>query len=258
MHKLSFIEGKTVLHRMYPITKLFWLIFGTVLVFILTKGFLIILVALGLFIILILINPKIWKIRGFRLVISTGSILFLLYLAFEKSGKALLNPGIPWLTITTGGLDTGLRFSGRFLAIVFLSYIFILTTNPNHLAYALMKMGLPYRFGFMLVTALRLSPIMENEALTIYRAQLVRGVQYDAGNLKKMFLLIQQFLTPLLISALRRADKLVFSMEGRGFGKCPKRSFRNQTTLTSLDYSISILGIFFFALLILINFGVVS
>ena len=256
MRKLSYQEGETIIHDLYPLTKLFWLVIGTIFTFLLTNGTLLLIVSTVFLVILIFINQNIWKIRGFRLVIATGLILFMLYLIFDKSGAVILNPGIPTLRITSGGLNTGLRFSGRFFSIVFLSYIFILTTDPNLLAYSLMKVGLPYRYGFMLVTALRLAPIMENEAQTIYRAQLVRGVQYDRKNFKKIFLLMQQFLTPLLISALRRADKLVFSMEGRGFGRHTKRTFRNQTSPTSLDIFVSVSLSIFFGILILINYGV--
>ena len=149
----------------------------------------------------------------------------------------------------------GLKIGGRFLAIIFLSYIFILTTQPNQLAYSLMKIGVPYRYGFMLVTALRLAPILEEEGQTIYQAQLVRGVRYDKKNIKKLLHLVRQFLTPLLFSALRKADKLVFSMEGRGFGKYPKRTFLDQTSPGYRDILVSIGLLLFFSSLLILNYG---
>lgn len=256
MHKLSYQEGETIIHCLYPLTKLSWLILGTIFTFLLTNGYLLIILSGVLLIILVVINRNIWMIRGFRLVIATGLILFILYLLFDKTGSVVINPGIPLLRISSGGLNTGLRFSGRFFSIVLLSFFFILTTDPNQLAYSLMKIGLPYRYGFMLVTALRLAPILEKEAQTIYRAQLIRGVQYDRGNLKKLFLLMQQFLTPLLISALRRADKLVFSMEGRGFGRYTTRSFRNQTSPSALDIWFSLNLFIFFGILTYLNYSI--
>lgn len=257
MHKLAYHQGQTIIHRLYPITKLVWLLLGSVFFFIINNGYLLWSIALLLLMILVSLKHDIWQVRGFRLVFSTGILLLALYLLFDKSGSVLFDPEIKFLSITSGGIKLGLRVSGRFLSIVLLSYIFILTTEPNQLAYALMKIGLPYRYGFMLVTALRLAPILENEGKTIYRAQLVRGVRYDQGNLKKLFLIIQQFLTPLLISALSRADKLVFSMEGRGFGKYPTRTFRNMEKPSNLDGIISIGLSLFFGILILINFGVI-
>lgn len=214
------------------------------------------LVAFIFFLILVLLNLHIFQMRGFRFSLLTGAMLLFLYLIFDKTGTLLFNPGIDWLRITSGGLDLGLRVSSRFWSIIFLSYIFILTTDPSLIAYSLMKIGLPYRFGFMLVTALRLAPIMEEEGQTIYRAQLVRGIRYDRANFRKIPLLIQQFITPLLISAIRRADKLVFSMEGRGFGQYEERTFLTQASPTYLDLVVSLLLVLFFASSLLLNFRV--
>ncbi|MDY6868643.1 MAG: energy-coupling factor transporter transmembrane component T [Chloroflexota bacterium] len=258
MRKLSFRPGQTVFHKLYPTTKFFWLLIGSVIALILTDSKLLVLFACMCLLILLSIQPKIWQIRGFRFAILTGVVLFCLYLLFDKTDRIILNPSVEFLTISSGGLEMGSRVVGRFLAIIFLSYIFILTTEPSDLAYGLMKLGLPYRFGFMLVTALRLAPILEEEGQTIYKAQLVRGIRYDTGGIKKWILIVQQFMTPLLISALRRADKLVFSMEGRGFGKYTTRTFRNQSSPTSLDLIMSIILTLLFTTLILLNYGVLK
>jgi energy-coupling factor transport system permease protein len=255
MHKLRFIFGKSLVHRLYPITKLFWLLLASVILFILTNGYLLIGTSFIFFLILLAIHPPIWKVRGFQFVLWTGFVLFLLYLLFVKDGQALLKLKPNFLTITSGGIEAGLLYCGRFLSVVFLSYIFILTTNPSQLAYAMMRLGLPYRFGFMFVTTLRLAPILEEEGRTIYQAQLARGVQYDRGSFRKLFLLIKQFLTPLLISALRRADRLFFSMEGRGFGKYDGRSFREQSHPTRLDWFCSLGFLIFFALIFIAESG---
>ena len=252
MHKLSYQPGNSLIHQLYPLTKFAWLLAGTVIVFIIQDGWLLMMTALFFTTVLAFINSEIWRIRGFRFAFLTGVGLFVLYLMFEKSGRVLLDPGINLLRITSEGVSMGLRFSGRFLAIIMMSYIFILTTDPSDLAYALMKIGLPYRYGFMLVTALRLAPVLEDEGRTIYQAQLVRGIRYDQANPRKVILLAQQFMTPLLISALRRADKLVFSMEGRGFGAQPTRTFRKRPIPTRFDLYISIgLTIYFSALVFL-------
>ena len=256
MRELAYHPGTSIIHKLYPITKFVWLILSSILVFLLTKSSLLVFLSALSLTLLIGIYPRIAKIRGFRLACFTALTLLVLYLIFEKNGRILLNPGIESLTITNEGLDMGLRVSSRFLSIISMSYIFIMTTSPNELAYALMKMGVPYRYGFMLVTALRLAPIMEEEGKTIYKAQLVRGIRYDKSNITKIFLLIQQFVAPLIISALHRADKLVFSMEGRSFSKFPTRTFRNQTKPSPIDLIFSMALSLLFTILILINFGV--
>ena len=246
MHKLSFIPGQSLLHRLYPVTKLVWLVLGTILVFLVREGWLVMVLAGLLLLALFSLDRRVWQVRGFRFAALTGLILWILYLLFNKSGSALIDPGIPFLTVTSGGLAQGLLVSGRFMSIIFLSYLFILSTEPNDLAYALMQCGFPYRIGFMLVTALRLSPILEEEGHTIYQAQLVRGVRYDQGGAQRLILLTRQFLTPVLIGALQRADKLVFSMEGRGFGQHQRRTFRRPLKPTRLDIWFN-LGLFIVA-----------
>lgn len=253
MLKLGYIPGQSIVHRLYPITKFLCLILGTLALFIIQDSLKILIVSGLLLILLVFIYPHIKKVRGFRLAFLTGLLLLILHILFNKGGQILVVAPVQFLTVTEEGLNTGLRISGRFLAIIFLSYIFILTTDPNHLAYAFMKLGLPYRLGFMLVTALRLAPILEEEGHTIYKAQLVRGVQYDRQGLKKMFLYVQQFFSPVLFSAIKRAEKLDFSMEGRGFGRYPTRTFRDQTNPTSLDIYASIGLVIFLFLLIWIK-----
>ena len=255
MHKLTYHPGKTIIHMLYPITKLFWLLFVSVIVFILHSGILLIFCAAVFFTLLVMVNPDIWKVRGFRFVLLTGMVLFCLYVVLIKDGQTLLIPGVDFLRITSGGLDLGFRYSGRFFTVVFVSYIFILTTDPSRLAYALMRLGIPYRFGFMLVTALRLAPILEEEGRTIYQAQLVRGIRYDRAGIRKIVLLSRQFLTPLLVSSLRRADRLFFSMEGRGFGRTTKRTFREKDQPTRLDVFSSLVLILFFTIIIILEAG---
>ena len=254
MRKLTFQPGNSFYHRLYPLVKLIWLLLLSVLVLIVTQGTLILVLVLLALISLIILCPQIWKVRGFRLVFFTGIFLFIVYILFDKTGAILWDPGIAILQITRNGIDSGLLYGSRFLAIVLMSYLFILTTNPSELAYSLMQAGLPYRYGFMLITALRLAPILEDEGQTIYQAQLVRGVRYDQGGLKRIPLLVQQFMTPLLISALRRADKLVFSMEGRGFGQYPTRTFRIRVTPGIQDLIFSFLLVALSATLLILNF----
>ncbi|MDY6874308.1 MAG: energy-coupling factor transporter transmembrane component T [Chloroflexota bacterium] len=255
MHKLAYHPGSGVLHQLYPLNKLVWLVLGSILVFVVSNGALLISITALLFLILLFVYPAIWRVRGFRFASLTGLFLFLLYLLFDKSGAVIWDPWLPLFRLTLGGLTAGMRFSGRFLSIVCLSYLFVLTTEPADLAYSLMRAGLPYRFGFMLVTALRLAPILEEEGRTIYQAQLVRGIQYDRRGIGNIITLSQQFLTPLLIGALRRADKLVFSMEGRGFGQYPGRTFRRQKSPTSLDVVFNFLMIVLSGIALFINFG---
>jgi energy-coupling factor transport system permease protein len=253
MRKLAFLPGQSILHLLHPLSKFVWLILITVFIFIIKDGLLIFAIAGWCLIYIFAVYPQIWKIRGFKFALITGMVLFILYVLFDKTGRILFDPGFSLLRLTSGGFFNGILYSGRFLTIVTVSYLFVLTTDPTDLAYSLMRIGVPYRVGFMLVTALRLSPLLEDEGRTIYQAQLVRGVRYDEGNVRQFILVIRQFMTPLLISAIRRADKLVFSMEGRGFGQYKNRTFRQKPKFKGWDIFFNLIMTTITAVVLILN-----
>jgi energy-coupling factor transport system permease protein len=179
------------------------------------------------------------ELRGTRLFVTTALLLCALQILFVRRGATWLQAGP--LTITSGGVESGVYVAARFLSVVLLSYLFVLSTAPNDLAYALMRAGLPYRYGFALITALRLAPVFEQEAHVVYQAQLARGVQHDARSPRRFLTLARQFFVPLLVSALGKVDGLAVSMEGRCFGKYPTRTFVREVHPTRLDAVAAIL-----------------
>src|SRR5690606_24810013 len=137
--------------------------------------------------------------------------LFGLQAVFLDVGRTLIEVGP--VTVTSGGVEAGVFVAARFLSVVLLSYLFVFTTSPNELAYGLMQAGLPYRFGFTLVTALRLVPIFEREAQMVYRAQVIRGAGYLRKNLSRFLLLARQFFLPLLDSSLCNVHVLLVTLD---------------------------------------------
>jgi energy-coupling factor transport system permease protein len=156
------------------------------------------------------------------------------------------------VTLTRDGVEVGVYVAGRFLCVVLLSYLFVLTTEPNDLAYALMKAGLPYRYGFALITALRLVPVFEDEGQIVYEAQLARGLRYDTGGPARYLRLARQYVLPLLVSALGKVDALAVSMEGRCFGKYPRRTFLRDVRVTRADVvALTLLGVSIVAFIVI-------
>ena len=85
------------------------------------------------------------------------------------------------------------------------------------------------------MTALRLAPVFGLEAHHVRRAQLVRGVAYDAAPPRKWWLMLRCLCFPLLVSAVRTAHSLSLSMEGRAFGLHGRRTFAREVTSTRYD-----------------------
>lgn len=233
LQRITYQPGVSLLHRLHPLVKLAWLAGSTAVLFIIQQpaG------VLGLLALAAIAFPlnglKIHKVRGLRFFAFTALLLFLTQLFFASTDAPLLQLGP--LRVTEEGITRGIYVAGRLLSVVLLSYLFVLTTEPNDLGYALMRAGLPYRYGFMLITALRLVPLFEQEAQIVYQAQLARGIAYDRGGFKRFFTLARQFFLPLLVSAMSKVDALAVSMEGRCFSKYPCRTFLREVAFTRRD-----------------------
>ncbi|MBN1138103.1 MAG: energy-coupling factor transporter transmembrane protein EcfT [Anaerolineae bacterium] len=231
--RITYQPGHSILHRLHPLVKIGWLLFGTVLVFVVRSPWVVLAAVALLLLAFPLARLRLRQVRGTRLFITTALLLGLLQILFVHEGEILVRVG--QLAITAGGLRAAAYVAGRFLSVILLSYLFVLTTEPNDLAYALMRAGVPYRYGFALITALRLVPVFEQEGQTVYHAQLARGVEYDVRSPRRFVTLARQFFLPLLVSALGKVDALAVSMEGRCFGKYPTRTFVREVHATRLD-----------------------
>lgn len=231
--RIAFWPGDSLLHRLHPLVKVTWVIFGTVMVFIFKNPWWVMAMLALVIIAFPLCRLPVLRVRGVRLFATTALFLALIQFIFIRDGAVLFQWG-NW-RLTSTGLEAGVYVAGRFLCVVLMSYLFVMTTNPNDLAYALMHIGVPARYGFTLVTALRLVPIFEQEASIVYQAQLARGMRYDRRNLRRIFDLARQFFMPLLVSALSKVDALSVSMEGRCFGKSPRRTFLREVKPTWRD-----------------------
>jgi len=238
MQRITYQPGDSFLHHLHPLVKLAWLVGSTAALFAIQQPAGVLSVLFLAAIAFPLNALKIHRVRGLRLFAFTALLLFLTQLFFASTDTPLLQFGP--LRITEAGITRGIYVAGRLLSVVLLGYLFVLTTEPNDLGYALMWAGLPYRYGFMLITALRLVPLFEREAQTVYQAQLARGIAYDArgfawSGLKRFFTLARQFFLPLLVSAMSKVDALAVSMEGRSFGKYPRRTFLREVAFTRRD-----------------------
>ena len=175
------------------------------------------------------------SIPGKKVIGLTALMIGVLQLLFVSAGTILFQFGP--LTLTSAGVFRGIFYAGRFLSVILLSYLFVFTTSPNELAYALMQAGFPYRFGFTLVTALRLIPIFQEEITTVYQAQQVRGISFRVKNLRGLIQRLRAVLLPMLVSAMSKVDTLSVSMEGRSFGKHSTRTFYSRREMSRGDWA---------------------
>ena len=220
---LGYQPGGSFFHRLHPLLKAAWLVFLTTATFLIQSPTVNLVLVFGLLLIFPAIGVHLNDLRGLKVLIGTAALITVLQFLFWGEGSLVVEVGK--FQITDQGLLRGFYLGARFMVVVLVSYLFVLTTSPNQLAYALMRAGLPYRYGFAFVTALRMIPIFEEEALTVYRAQQVRGVTYRPRGLKDLWGKLSGFILPMLVSAMSKVDALSISMEGRCFGKYRTRTY---------------------------------
>mgnify|MGYP000920424749 CR=1 FL=1 len=176
-------------------------------------------------------------IRKLRFVFAFGFFIFLIQALALKGGILLARVSLGPISITlwSKGFLSGLRIMFRFINVIGSSYLFVTTTDPNRLAYALMQAGLPYRLGFALITALRFIPVFHLELEQIKNAQQAKGIDLEGLSPRQLLRAVRYLLLPLVISALGRVDSLTISMEGRAFGLYPSRTYLTTQPLTPKD-----------------------
>ncbi|MFE4712960.1 energy-coupling factor transporter transmembrane component T family protein [Paenibacillus sp. NPDC056722] len=145
--------------------------------------------------------------------------------------------GAVWLSIGSWDLyEDGLRLGAfsviRMFFLITFSALLTFTTTPGKLNQGLegilapfKKMGLsPDRITLMIDISLRFIPTILDESQIIMKAQASRGADLKELPLKEKGRMLVSLLVPVIASAFRRAQDLVYSMEARGFRMDAPRS----------------------------------
>lgn len=129
------------------------------------------------------------------------------------------------------------NFFLKYLAVVPVALLFILTTNPSEFASSLNKIGVSYRVGYAVSIALRYIPDIQRDYHEISQAQQARGI--DLSKKDHFFTRMKNsaaILFPLVLSSLHRIETISNAMELRGFGKKKKRTWIVQRPFVRKDY----------------------
>ncbi|NQT92587.1 MAG: energy-coupling factor transporter transmembrane protein EcfT [Lentisphaerae bacterium] len=170
--------------------------------------------------------------KSLRYVLIFAVLLFLAQVLSIREGTTLFRVGIP---ITSQGILAGANMALRFLVVLSASFAFVLTTDPDALANFLIRWGIPYRYGFTLILALRFVPFFRNELRTVREAQRLRGIQVSVRSIAGLRKAIRYTFVPVLVSGLIRVDTIAMSMKGRAFGLYHRRTRASQRSLTLED-----------------------
>jgi energy-coupling factor transport system permease protein len=233
---LQYYSKENFLHRTNPMAKLTALASLSAILFISNSIWIhigVFFLAIALF---ILLPFSFFHFQGAKVLIITSVFIGLLQVIFVNEGEILVN--LYLIEITKSGLIHSISASSRFMSVILLSYLFVLSTDPGEFVVSLVNLGLPYRFGYTLITALRMIPLVKTEVEKILFAQITRGANYRLFPLKSMVRNFRQFLKVVMIAILKKVNQLVISMEGRSFGLYKQRSTMGVTLYKWTDKAV--------------------
>lgn len=251
--RVKYEPGSTFLHALNPMTKLIVLVLFSIGIFLFASVPAELAVFLLLAAVIYMVRSKaLTSLLTSKFLLSFAVLLFIVQVIFNAGGPVYFTVplGLFSIDVTEHGVIVGIVLALRFACIILASALFVCTTDPGELAYALIRAGIPYRYGFMLVTAVRFIPVFEEEAGTVRCAQQSRGMDIDGKGLRAVIKSARYTLLPLVVSALSKVDVLVISMEGRAFGLKPTRTSIRDSHFTGIDVIALVLATLVFAFLL--------
>lgn len=145
----------------------------------------------------------------------------------------------------------------KYLSVIPLGIIFILTTNPSEFASSLNGIGIPYKICTSLSLTLRYFPDVVDDYNTISLAQQARGLEMSKkAKLTDRIKRVSGILIPLLMTTMDRIEIISNGMDLRGFGKHSKRTWYSKKPLEARDYLAMLICLFLLGVSLYLRFKV--
>lgn len=178
------------------------------------------------------IKPIFWVL----VIVACFNVLYI------GKGAVLVQLGIFHIT-DYGLIQAGLYFT-RFISIILLGSVLLLTTTPQDLTFGfqtllkpLEKLGAPIQeISLVLILALRFIPILGDEASQIADAQKARGAQLDSGGPIKRLKAAVANIVPMFTGAINHAEGLSRALSARGYLSGAKPTRWKRPTIHRADW----------------------
>ncbi len=221
-----YIDRRTALHRLNPIVKVLGMLCFFVAAFLSQRPPIMLPLVAGIAVLLTAAGA--WpNVRRLRVLFGLVFIMtFLIWTLFFRGGVPLIGWGP--VSVSAAGLRFALAMAIKLDMFLGVGVLFLSTTKIEEFAYALTRVGMPYKLGFTMTLAFRLVPVFLDAAVTVVQAQRCRGFNFDEGTLLQRMRRYVPVIVPVFMGALRRADAMAMALEARGFQATTSRSVYEQ------------------------------
>ena len=260
---LEYIEKDSVIHKLNGAAKLICFLFWTTAIMLTyDTRFLIFLTVLG-FILFKVSKIRFKEIKIVFYLISIFLILNLLmiFLFSPLEGTKIYGTQHDVFKIfgnyvvTQEQLFYEFNIFIKYFSVIPVALLFVITTHPSEFASSLNRIGVPYKFSYAVSIALRYIPTVQEDFITISKAQQAKGIDISKNiKLTTRIKNVSYTLLPLIFSSIDKIDVISNAMLLRGFGKRNRRTWYQARKMKISDMvAILITGIFVIVSLILIK-----
>lgn len=188
------------------------------------------------------ISWKNWTLLMLPFVIAAFGYLWTTLL-FAESGSGTVLWSIGSVDITESQLNHALSLSFRVLAFSSLSLLFALTTDPIIFIRSLMQqLKLSPKIAYGIMVGYQFLPLLKDEFIQVQQVQKLRGLS-DDSNVFNRLIGLRRVLIPMLSGAVRKAERVAFAMEARGFTGEPRKVFYHEVPIEKKDFILAFLFI---------------
>lgn len=135
--------------------------------------------------------------------------------------------------------DYGLLKAAEFIlriGIIILASVIITTSSRREILQGLVQLKIPYEIVFMVTTAIKFLPMLRDEAINMFTAIQLRGLDFKKIGFGKKLKVYRYLLLPIIISSILKAKELSIVMEMRGLRAYPTRTSYRQLIFSLKDY----------------------
>jgi len=189
---------------------------------------------------------NIWRIRILLTILTITSVI--MWNVFASGETHLF-----WFV----DLESMLYSFARTMLILFMiiSGMNLLSTTRNEeLVLGMIKLGLTYRVGFAISTALRMVPTISGSIYTISQAQRSRGLDLESGSILERIRKYIPLLIPVFISTIRGTNVFGMALESKGFGAREDRTFYLKMEIARRDFITLGFSLVVYILCLYLNF----
>ncbi|WP_127532820.1 energy-coupling factor transporter transmembrane component T family protein [Paenibacillus kobensis] len=125
----------------------------------------------------------------------------------------------------------------KYVTVIPMALLFILTTDPAEFAASLNRVGVSYRIAYAVSIAMRYIPDIQRDYENIAFSAQARGIDISRKErLTRRVRNVIGILMPLILTSVQRIETVSAAMELRGFGQRRKRTWYNGCPFTARDY----------------------